>query len=101
MKTGNKGDPPPGSAKEIVLDNPWLHTKHRMEDIRSAVEMIKQRTKANNLTTAIELAHFAELPDEEWRQVGLLVTIVRCLKDGGVKPPFDIDELYASIALPP
>jgi hypothetical protein len=87
--------------KEITVRNAYLNLKVPIADIVNAVETLKRRTRANTITTAIELTFFASPPDDERERIGLLITIIRCIKDGSVAPPFDIDKLYDSIALPP
>jgi hypothetical protein len=87
--------------EEITVHNTYLNLKVRVSEIVNAVEILKRRTRANNISTAIELTFFASLPTDEMESVGLLITIIRCVKDGSVAPPFDIEKLYNSIALPP
>ena len=87
--------------EEITVRNAYLNLRVPIADIVNAVETLKRRTRANTITSAIEFTFFAAIPDDERDRVGLLITIIRCIKDGSVAPPFDIDRLYDSIALPP
>ena len=90
-------------SEEIIIHNAYIYRRVPVSEVLGLIEMLKRRTrcKASTITTAMELVRFAMLPEDEKEKVCLLNNIIRCLKDGSVTPPFDIEELYASIALPP
>ena len=81
------------------MSNTYLNLKVRLSEIIKAVRIVKERTGAKNISTAIELVFFAGLPQDEMESVSLLVTLIRCIKDGSVAPPVDMEELYESIAV--
>jgi len=91
------------SCKEIIVRNTYLNLKIPMSEIITAMKILKERTRARSISTAIELMFFAQapLPGNEMESVSLLITLLRCIKDGSVVPPLDIEKLYATIALPP
>jgi len=88
-------------GNEIVLRNTYLNLRIPMAEIITAMRILKRKTGAGSITTAIELMFFTALPEEEMESVSLLITLIRCIKDGSAAPPLDIDKLYATIALPP
>ena len=87
--------------EEIVVRNTYVNLKLRLSEIIEAIRIVKERTRANNISTAIELSFHIGFPREEMEKVSVLITLIRCIKDGCVAPPVDMDKLYASIALPP
>jgi hypothetical protein len=87
--------------REILVRNTYVNLRVRLSEIMEVVRIIKERTRAANISTAIELVFHAGLPRDEMERVSVLVTLVRCIKDGSVAPPVNMDELYESIAIPP
>lgn len=88
--------------EEICIRNTYLNLRVPMSEILTAVRNLRQRTGAKALGTAIELTFFAaDLPADEMESISLLITLIRCIKDGSVTPPFDIEKLYAAVSMPP
>ncbi len=83
--------------REIAVRNSYIILKLKVSRVVDVFRQIKSRTGGRNLETAIELMLFEEPSLKELEDVGMLTTLIRCMKDGNIEPPVDFFRLYKEI----
>jgi hypothetical protein len=83
------------------VHNAYLNLRLRVSDVVDTLRIVHRKTGARNITTGMDLIFFKDLHTDELESLSILVTLLRCIRDGTVAPAVDIEELYSIIARAP
>ncbi len=73
----------------------FLNIQVPMERVSCALEFLKGHTRVSQFQDALQLVEIRKLDLEDIERVSLLKQVWRAWKDGEMKPPIDIEVLYA------